>query len=87
MRDGVWTRGEDTEFEAWIDGGSRTIAVTREAIEHYLALRAEEAAAMSADERRRFVRENISLAVAAASRKANTADTGAQPLTLLGGEL
>jgi hypothetical protein len=87
MRDGVWTRGEITELDAWISGESRTVAVTREAIENYLAVSPEEAAAMSADERRRFVRNNISLVVAAANRKAHASDHAADAITIRRGEL
>jgi hypothetical protein len=87
MREGVWTRGEFTELEAWVAGRSRTVVVTREAIEQYLALRAGEAAGMSADERRRFVSGNVALVVAAANRKADATDLGVGPITLSGGEL
>jgi len=69
MRDGVWTRGENTELEVWIAGQARSVVVTPEAIAHYLALTPDEAATMGAEERRRFVGDNISLVTAAANRK------------------
>ena len=64
MRDGVWTRGQDTEFEAWIAGESRTIAVTREAIEAYLDLSPDKSAAMTPGDQCQFVRSHLA-AVAA----------------------
>lgn len=59
MREGVWTHGEDTGFEAWVGEKSREVIVTREAIEDYLRLDPVRAAAMSAEERRVFVLDNF----------------------------
>jgi hypothetical protein len=87
MPDGVWTRGENTQLEAWIAGESRTIIVTREAIEDYLRLGPEEAAAMSAEDRRRFVIANLPLVIAAANRKIDPIDRAADLITIRTGEL
>ena len=59
IRNGVWTHGQNTEFEAWIEDESRVVVVTREAIEDHLALKPEEAAAMTAPERVDFVSDNL----------------------------
>jgi hypothetical protein len=74
MREGVWTHGEDTGFEAWVAEKSRKVIVTREAIEDYLRLDPVRAAAMSAEERRHFVIENLAIMIAAANRKTNPED-------------
>jgi hypothetical protein len=87
MRDGVWTRGENTELEVWIGGQARAVVVTSEAIEHYLALTPEEAAIMSANERRKFVRDNISVVVAAANRNILANVDSLDMITIRSGEL
>jgi hypothetical protein len=74
MREGVWTHGGDTGFEAWVGDQSRKVIVTREAIEDYLRLDSVRAAAMSAEERRRFVIDNLAIVIAAANRKTDSAD-------------
>jgi hypothetical protein len=74
MREGVWTHGEDTGFEAWVGEKSRKVIVTREAIEDYLRLDPVRAAAMSAEERRVFVIDNLAVVIAAANRKTDPAE-------------
>jgi hypothetical protein len=87
MRDGVWSRGDNTELEVWIAGQARSVVVTSEAIAHYLALTPEEAAAMDAEERRRFVRDNISLVAASANSKVKREDGAPASITIHSGEL
>ena len=74
MPEGVWTHGDDTTFEAWVGDRSRRVVVTREAIEDYLQLDRERAAAMSAEERRNFVADKLSIVIAAANRKIDPLD-------------
>ena len=87
MRDGVWSRGDNTELEVWIAGQARSVVVTSEAIAHYLALTPDEAAVMGAEERRRFVRDNISLVAASANSKVKRKDGAAASITIHSGEL
>jgi hypothetical protein len=87
MREGVWTHGEDTEFQAWIAGESRTIRVTREAIEGYLPLSSDSAAALNAEHRAEFVRNHLALVIAAANRKIDPIDRAADVITIRSGEL
>lgn len=74
MREGVWTHGEDTGFEAWVAEKSRKVIVTRQAIEDYLGLDPVRAAALSHEARRDFVIDNLALIIAAANRKTNPSD-------------
>jgi hypothetical protein len=87
MREGVWTHGENTEFEAWVAGESRTIVVTREAIEDYLRLSPEAAAAMPARERADFVRQNLAAVIVAATRKIDPSEQEVEIITLRSSDL
>jgi hypothetical protein len=87
MREGVWTHGENTELEAWVAGESRTIAVTREAIEAYLGLSPEEAAARTAEDRRKFVTDHLATVIAAAKRKMEPFDRSEDLVTIRTGDL
>lgn len=87
MRGGVWTHGQNTEFEAWIAGESRTVVVTRAAIETYLGLSPERAAAMSPEERVDFVSDNLPLFIAAANRKADAKDRAEDLITIRQGDV
>lgn len=87
MREGVWTHGQDTTLQAWIAGESRTIVVTREAIEDYLKLDPERAGDMTAEQRSNFVRENLAMVIAAANRKAERGDHAEDAVVLRRGDL
>lgn len=88
MRGGkVWTHGDNTELEAWIEGESSKVAVTREAIEDYLRLQPDVAAVMSREERREFVRDHLDEIIAAANRKVDPSDRAADLVTIRTGEL
>ena len=87
MREGVWTHGQNTELQAWIGGESRQIAVTRAAIESYLDLKPDRAAAMSAEARCQFVRDHLGTVIAAAKRKMEPSDRAAEVVTIRAGEL
>ncbi|MEP6982252.1 MAG: hypothetical protein ABI853_01230 [Sphingomicrobium sp.] len=83
----MWTHGHNTEFEARIAGESRTIVVTSEAIEDYLALDPDGAASMSPEERVNFVSDNLPLFIAAANRKIDPIDRAADLITIRTGEI
>jgi hypothetical protein len=87
MRQGVWTRGTNTETDAWIAGESRTIVVTKEAIEAYLHLSVRSAAAMTAEQRRHFVEARLPMVISAATRKASATDHAGDSITIRRGEL
>ena len=87
MRNGVWTHGQNTEFEAWVAGESRTVVVTREAIEEYLGLNPDHAAAMSHEERIDFVGDNLPVLIAAANRKIDPIDRMEDLVTLRRGDI
>jgi hypothetical protein len=87
MREGVWTQDGNTELQAWVGGESRNIAVTREAIEAYLDLNSEKAAAMSAEARCQFVRDHLGTVISAAKRKMEPSDRAADVVTIRTGEL
>ncbi|MEA3057462.1 MAG: hypothetical protein QOF34_277 [Sphingomonadales bacterium] len=86
MTEGVWTHGGDTGFEAWVGERSRKVIVTREAIEDHLRLDPVAAAAMSAEDRRRFVIDNLAIVIAAANRKTDPADQ-AETVMIRAGEI
>ncbi len=65
--DAVRTSADRTLVDMWIDGKSRTVSVTRTAIETHLRLAPERAAAMSDEDRREFVRGNLKLVQSAAT--------------------
>jgi hypothetical protein len=83
----VWTQGANTELEAWVAAKSRKVIVTREAIEDYLRLDRAAAEAMTAQDRRNFVRDNLPLVIAAANRKTDAAAPVTQAVTIGAGEL
>jgi hypothetical protein len=87
MREGVWTHGHNTELEAWVAGESRPIAVTREAIEAYLDLSPEKAAAMTPEDRCQFVRDHLATVIDAAKRKMQPFDRSEDLVTIRTGEL
>jgi hypothetical protein len=61
--------GDVTLVDLWIEGKSRAITITREAIESYLGLAPHDAASMGETERREFVRTHLSVVVAAATAR------------------
>jgi hypothetical protein len=65
--DAVRTSADRTLVDMWIDGKSRTVSVSRAAIEAHLRLSPERAASMSDEDRREFVRGNLRLVQSAAT--------------------
>jgi hypothetical protein len=64
--DSVRTSGDVTLVDMWINGKLRAISLSRDAIEVFLRLSPDRAAAMSDEERREFVRTHLASVVAAA---------------------
>jgi hypothetical protein len=67
--DTVRTMGDSTLVDVWIQGKSRSITISRQAIEAYLQLSTQEAEAMTEADRSEFVRKHLSLVVGAASAR------------------
>lgn len=67
--DSVRTMGDTTLVDLWIEGKFRAITISRDAIESYLGLPAQDAAKMGETDRREFVRTHLSVVVAAATAR------------------
>ncbi|HEX3421879.1 MAG TPA: hypothetical protein VHS33_00545 [Sphingomicrobium sp.] len=65
--DSVRAMGESTLVDLWIEGKFRAITISRQAIETYLQLAPGDAASMSENDRREFVRLHLGLVVRAAT--------------------
>ena len=79
--DAVRSSGDRTIVDMWIEGKFRSVSVTKAAIEAYLQLSDEQAAEMTDDDRREFVRANLKLLAAAAADQVRETDPDA--LTVL----
>jgi len=75
--DAVRTSGDQTLVDMWIDGKSRTVSISRAAIEAHLQLNPDRAAAMTDEDRREFVRGNLKLLATAASEIVQSGDRDA----------
>jgi len=84
--DSVRTIGDTTLVDMWIDGKLRAISVSREAIAAFLRLPPASAAALSDDERREFVRTNLTLVANAATERLHSAP-GAETVTIDAGQI
>ena len=85
--DSVRTTGDNTLVDMWIDGKLRAIAVTRRAIEAFLRLPPDRAAALSDDDRSEFVRTHLALVVRAAAERLRNTDPGASTIAIDAGQL
>ncbi len=85
--DSVRTSGGNTLVDMWIDGKLRSISVAGEAIDAFLHLSRERAAALSDDERREFVRTHLTLVVNAAATKLRASGVDADAVALERGDL
>jgi hypothetical protein len=84
--DVVRTSGENTLVDLWLEGRFRSITVLRSAIEVYLRASQEEAALMTALDRREFVRTHLGLIGRAATTLLQT-NSEADGITIGAGEL
>ncbi|MFL6860786.1 MAG: hypothetical protein ACJ8EV_08215 [Sphingomicrobium sp.] len=85
--DSVRTSGDATLVDMWIEGKLRSISLSRGAIETYLRLPADRAAAVTDDERREFVRTNLGLVVTAAKDRLRATDADADVVEIEAGQL
>lgn len=85
--DAVRTSGDRTLVDMWIDGKSRTVGVTRAAIEAHLQLAPDAAASMTDEDRREFVRANLKLIAAAATELVRQTDPDARTVDIDVGQL
>jgi hypothetical protein len=88
--DAVRTSGDRTLVDMWIDGKSRTVSVTKAAIEAHLRLSPERAENMSPEDRCEFVRANLRMLAATATDIVRQGDREATAVVIeaehLGGE-
>jgi hypothetical protein len=75
--DAVRTSADRTLVDMWIDGKSRTVSISRAAIEAHLRLTPDRAASMTDEDRREFVRGNLKLLATAASELVRQGDANA----------
>ncbi len=85
--DSVRSSGDLTLVEMWIEGKLRGIAVSRQAIEGFLQLKPDSAAAMSDEDRREFVRTHLGLLATAAKDRLRQADSDAEEIVIDSGQL
>jgi hypothetical protein len=85
--DTVRTTGDNTLVDMWIDGKLRAIAVSRRAIEAFLRLPLDRAAALTDDDRNEFVRTHLTLILQAAAQRVRDSDPGASTVTIDAGQL
>ena len=85
--DSVRSSGASTLVDMWIDGKLRAISISREAIEGFLHLSPERAAAMSEEERREFVRTHLTKVITAATTKLRDTGADAESVAIEEGEL
>ena len=85
--DGIRTNGGNTLVDIWIDGKLRSICVSRTAIETFLKLRPERAAAMSEEDRCEFVRTRLRQVVTAARDRLHATNPAADSIFIDAGQL
>jgi hypothetical protein len=85
--DSIRASGANTLVDVWIDGKLRAISVTRAAIEAFLALPSDKAAAMSDEDRCEFVRTHLSVVLTAAKAQLRQSDPAADSVAIDQGDL
>ena len=85
--DSIRSNGSSTLVDIWIEGKLRAISVSRSAIEDFLALTPDRAAAMSEGDRCEFVRKNLALVVRAAKTRLKDTEPGAEAIAIDAGHL
>jgi len=85
--DSVRSSGTSTLVDLWIDGKLRAISVSREAIEGFLHLTPERAAAMTEVERSEFVRTHLTQVITAATAKLRNTEGDADAVAIEEGDL
>jgi hypothetical protein len=72
--DSVRSAGEFTVVDMWVEGKLRCVSVSRDAIDGFLRLSPERAAALTDEDRREFVRTHLGQVVAAAKTQLQSID-------------
>jgi hypothetical protein len=85
--DVIRANGGNTLIDVWINGKIRGVAVSKAAIETFLALPPHGAAAMSEDERCEFVRTHMSLVLTAAKAQLGVSNPAADNILIEAGQL
>ncbi len=80
--DSVRSAGEFTVVDMWVEGKLRCISVSRDAIEGFLRLSPERAAALTDEDRREFVRTHLGQIVAAAKTQLQSLDPTADSIVI-----
>ena len=85
--DSIRASGDDTLVDVWINGKLRRLAVSRAAIETFLALPPERAATMSEGERCEFVRTHLPEVLTAAKEQLRGGSPAADDISIEAGQL
>jgi len=85
--DSIRSVGATTLVDIWIDGKLRSICVTRAAIEDSLGLGADQAKALSDDDRCEFVRQHMAAVVKAARDWLRDGNAAASSIIIDSGQL
>lgn len=85
--DSVRTSGANTLVDMWIEGKLRSISISREAIDDFLRLPPDLAAATSDHDRREFVRTHLTLVMTAAADRLRNTEAGADTVRIDTGQL
>jgi hypothetical protein len=80
--DSIRSSGSNTLVDIWIEGRMRGICISREAIEHFLNMPADQAEAMTEDDRCEFVRKNLQLVMSAARSRLREGDSEADAIVI-----
>lgn len=85
--DSIRSSGSSTLVDIWIGGKLRGICVSREAIESFLGVSPDRAAAMSEDDRCEFIRTHLSQVVTAAANRLRDTNPAADTILIDAGQL
>jgi hypothetical protein len=85
--DSIRASGGNTLVDVWIEGKLRGISVSRSAIEAFLLLPPDRAAAMSEEERCEFVRTHLALVLTAAKVQLRESNPTADSVSIEAGQL
>jgi hypothetical protein len=85
--DSVRTSGANTLVDMWIKGKLRSISISREAIDDFLRLPPDRAAATSDHDRREFVRTHLTLVMTAAADLLRNTEPSADTVRIGVGQL
>jgi len=84
--DSVRTIGDSTLVDMWLDGKVRSISVSRAAVAAFQGLSPDQAAALSDEARREFVRTHLTLVAEAATSRLKDSDASAETVEIDAGQ-